>query len=108
MKSLVMGSALMWGLWAGVAQAEPGQCTVSGVGTFDCDLARDGGGLTFALPDGRVFSFALVSQSDGLGYLAEPNASYPAELGRMTPANDAPGCWVGGKDGFAFCVQVAQ
>lgn len=92
----------------GAPLAEPGQCTVSGVGTFDCDLARDGGGLTFALPDGRVFAFALVGTGEGMGYLGAADALYPQELGAMTPAAGAPGCWVGGKDGFAFCVQVAQ
>lgn len=108
MKSLVMGSALMWGLWAGVAQAEPAQCSVNGFDTFECDVARDGGGLTFALPDGRVFAFALVGTGEGMGYLGAADALYPQELGAMTPAAGAPGCWVGGKDGFAFCVQVAQ
>ncbi len=100
--------ALVWSAMAGVAMAEPARCTVSDLGTFDCELARDGSGLTFALPDGRVFSFALVGDGEGLGYLSGPDTSYPAELGTMTPSADAPGCWVGGKDGFSFCVQVAQ
>ena len=108
MKITVLGSALIWGLLTGVAHAEPGQCVVTGFETFDCELARDGGGLTFALPDGRVFSFALVSENEGLAYLTEPETMYPTELGRMTPASDAPGCWVGGKDGFTFCAQVAE
>ena len=108
MRFLVVGSALIWGVLTGIALAEPAQCSVAGFDTFDCDLARDGGGLTFALPDGEVFSFALVSETEGLGYLAAADALYPAELGIMTPAVDAPGCWVGGKDGFAFCAQVAE
>lgn len=81
---------------------------MSGFEIFDCEIARDGAGVTFALPDGRVFSFALVSETEGQGYIGEADAPYPEELGTMTPADDAPGCWVGGKDGFAFCAQVAQ
>ncbi|MGV8855427.1 MAG: hypothetical protein ACOH2L_12350 [Devosia sp.] len=103
--------ALVWAAMASVAHAETAQCSVDGVGTFDCDLSRDGGGLTFALPDGKVFAFALTGADEGLGYLSAADAapgSYPKELGKMTPATDAPGCWVGGKDGFAFCVRVAQ
>ena len=101
-----MFSAL--GLATGIAHAEPAQCSASGFGDFDCELARDGGGLTFALPDGRVFAFALVSDTEGLGYIGAAGALYPDELGTMTPAPDAPGCWVGGKDDFSFCAQVAQ
>jgi hypothetical protein len=108
MKFAVLGSALIWGLLTGVALAEQAQCSVTDFGTFDCELSRDGGGLTFALPDGRVFSFALVSETEGLGYLAAPDTAYPTELGTMTPAHHAPGCWVGGKDNFAFCAQVAE
>tara|TARA_R110002020_G_scaffold14062_16_gene50000 strand:+ start:373 stop:699 length:327 start_codon:yes stop_codon:yes gene_type:complete len=108
MRISVLGAALIWGAMMGSASAEPGQCSATGFETFDCELARDGGGLTFALPDGQVFAFALVSENEGLGYLGAPDALYPAELGTMTPAPDAPGCWVGGKDGFAFCAQVAQ
>jgi len=100
--------ALVWSAMAGVAMAEPAQCTVSELGSFDCALARDGSGLTFALPDGRVFSFALVGDGEGLGYLSAPDSAYPAELGTLTPDPDAPGCWVGGKDGFGFCAQVAR
>ncbi|MCS6760292.1 MAG: hypothetical protein MO852_16210 [Candidatus Devosia euplotis] len=103
--------ALVWSLVAGVAMAEPGQCKVSGFGAFDCDLARDGSGLTFAFPDGHVFAFALVGEGEGLAYLSPADVApgaYPTELGRMMPASDAPGCWVGGKGGFVFCVQVAQ
>ena len=95
------------------AHAEPAQCSVDGVGSFECELGRDGGGLTFGLPDGSVFAFALVGDDAGAGtgYLSPPAArpgSYPQEMGTMTPDPDAPGCWVGGKDGFGFCVKVVQ
>jgi hypothetical protein len=111
LKKSILATAVVaaaMGLFMSAASAEPGQCSVSGFETFDCELAHDGGGLTFALPDGRVFAFALVSESEGLGYIGAAGALYPQELGAMTPAADAPGCWVGGKDGFAFCAQVAQ
>ncbi|MGV8831995.1 MAG: hypothetical protein ACOH2N_08475 [Devosia sp.] len=106
-----LATALVWGAMVSGAMAEPGQCTVNGFGTFDCDLSRDGGGLTFPLPDGQVFAFALIGDDQGLGYLTpadEGPGSHPQELGAMTPAPDAPGCWIGGKDGFAFCALVAQ
>ncbi|MCS6762079.1 MAG: hypothetical protein MO846_08940 [Candidatus Devosia symbiotica] len=96
---------------AGVVMAEPAQCTASGFGTFDCDVTRDGGGLTFAVPDGQVFAFGLADQDKGLVYLNQADAgpgTYPQELGAMMPSADAPGCWVGGKDSFAFCVLVAR
>lgn len=106
-----LGVALIWGLMASVAQAEPAQCSVTDFGTFDCNLARDGAGLTFLLPNGQVFAFALTGDGEGSGYLGpSPQApeAAPIELGRMTPAIGAPGCWVGGKNGFAFCVQVFE
>ncbi|MGK2228058.1 MAG: hypothetical protein ACI9GK_001887 [Devosia sp.] len=109
MRLVVAG--LVWAVLAGVAVAEPAQCTVTGFGTFDCELSRDGGGLTFGLPDGQVFAFALVGEGEGLGYLTPVDAgagTYPVELGLMTAAVDAPGCWVGGKDDFSFCALVAQ
>jgi hypothetical protein len=109
MRLIVAG--LVWAVMAGVVAAEPAQCSVTEFATFDCELTRDGGGLTFDLPDGQVFAFALVSENEGLAYMTPANAgpgTYPIELGLMTPAVGAPGCWVGGKDGFAFCVEIAQ
>ena len=91
--------------------AAPGQCTVRDGAAFDCDVALDGSGLTFALPDGQVFAFALVEDGVGMGYLAAPDAapgSRPEELGQMVPVPDKPGCWMGGRDDFSFCAQVAQ
>jgi hypothetical protein len=107
----ILVGALIWGAMAAMASAAPGQCVVRDGAAFDCDVAVDGSGLTFALPEGDVFSFALIEDGVGMGYLtaadAAPGAS-PLELGRMTPAPDKPGCWVGGRDDFSFCAQVAQ
>src|SRR5689334_17474412 len=72
------------GFGMGVAMAAPGQCTVGDYGTFDCDVATDGGGVTFALPDGRTFAFAAIGPGEGLGYLIEKDAKpgqRPDELG---------------------------
>ena len=94
-----------------VASAAPGQCTVSGYDTFDCDVALDGGGLTFALPDGQTFAFALVEEGEGLGYLIASDAragQRPDELGTFTPIADEPGCWAGGRDVERFCVLVEE
>jgi hypothetical protein len=94
-----------------VASAAPGQCTVSGYDTFDCDVALDGGGLTFALPDGQTFAFALVEEGEGLGYLIAPDAragQRPDELGTFTPIADEPGCWAGERDVERFCVLVEE
>lgn len=109
MKFALVG--LFWAVLAGVAQAEPALCSVTGFESFDCELSRDGGGVSFVLPDGQVFAFALLAPDVGEGYLSAedaPEGSYPRELGAMTQAVDAPGCWVGGKDGFAFCVEMAE
>lgn len=98
-----------WGAMMGVVAAAPGQCTVSGYDTFDCDVAMDGGGLTFTLPDGQTFAFALVEENEGLGYLIAPDArpgQRPDELGSFTPAEGEPGCWLGERDIDRFCVLV--
>ncbi|WP_224703028.1 hypothetical protein [Devosia aquimaris] len=103
--------ALIWGAMAVAATAAPGQCVVRDGAAFDCDVALDGSGLTFALPDGQVFAFALIEDGVGVGYLVAPDAapgSRPDELGQMVPVPDKPGCWMGGRDDFSFCAQVAQ
>lgn len=91
------------------ALAQPGQCTVTGVGTFGCDVTVDGGGLSFALPDGDILAFTLEQPELGMAYLigkdARPGAS-PRELGSFEPAEN-PGCWIR-KDCLEFCVLVVE
>lgn len=108
--AVVLG-AIVAGFGVGAAVAAPGQCEVSGFDMFDCDVALDGGGLTFALPDGQTFAFALVDDGEGLGYLIEPDArpgQRPDELGTFTPIEGEPGCWAGDRKVERFCVLVAQ
>ena len=93
-----------------VASAAPGQCTVTGYDTFDCDVALDGGGLTFALPDGKTFAFTLVEEGVGTAFLIEADAAPgqpPEELREFRASEDRPGCWARGED-FEFCVLVEQ
>lgn len=98
------------GMMTVLAAAAPGQCTVTGYDTFDCDVALDGGGLTFALPDGRTFAFALLEEGVGEAYLiaadAAPGAP-PEVLGGLLAVADKPGCWARDED-FEFCVLVAE
>jgi hypothetical protein len=97
---------------AGAALAAPGQCSMTEYGTFDCDVTMDGGGLTFGLPDGQTFAFALVDENEGLGYLIAPDArpgQRPDELGPFSPDADAAGCWISDrKSDMRFCAMVAQ
>ncbi len=98
------------GVMAGAAWAAPGQCMVSGYETFPCDVAVDGGGVTFGLPDGQVFAFALTAADEGLGYLIAAEAgpgSPPDELGRFTRVPGEDGCWMHDED-LQFCVLVEQ
>jgi len=93
-----------------LAAAAPGQCTVTGYDTFDCDVALDGGGLTFALPDGRTFAFTLVEEGVGTAFLiaedAEPGQR-PEELREFRAVDGKPGCWARDED-YEFCVLVQQ
>lgn len=97
---------------ASAASAAPGECTVTGYGRFDCDLTLDGAGLTFELPDGTGFAFALEEKGKGLGYLISSTArpgQRPKELGRFTPVPQQDGCWVSDRDEeFQFCAAIAQ
>ncbi|SEQ01988.1 hypothetical protein SAMN05428969_1568 [Devosia sp. YR412] len=105
-----VAATLIWGAMAVAAYAAPGQCTMTGYGTFDCDVALDGGGLTFGLPDGRTFAFALEQDGVGTGYLIEADAapgSRPDEIEDLSPVDGQPGCWARDDD-FAFCVLVAE
>ena len=112
MKKFVTGAVLLAGLALAVpANAAPGQCSVTGYDTFDCDVTVDGGGITFLLPDGQSFVFALVVDGQGLGYLGAADqrpGTYPEELGSFLPVEGEAGCWLGEKDGLKFCAAVLQ
>lgn len=112
MKMMVTGAAMLMGLALAVpAGAAPGQCSMTGYDTFQCDVTVDGGGLTMGLPDGRTFVFVHEADGEGLGFLiaadARPGQS-PQELGRFSPVEGEPGCWVGAKDETRFCAAVQQ
>jgi hypothetical protein len=103
--------AVVAGLTVAAAVAAPGQCMVTDYGSFDCDVAIDGGGLTFELPDGQVFAFALVEEGEGLGYLIAPDGrpgARPDELGTFRPVEGEAGCWQSTRNDDRFCVLVAQ
>ncbi len=108
----VTGAVLLAGLALAVpANAAPGECSVTGYDTFECDVSVDGGGIAFMLPDGRSFVFAHVADGAGLGYIgaADPRpGSYPEELGSFLPVAGEDGCWLGEKDGLKFCAALLQ
>jgi hypothetical protein len=112
MRNIVTGAALTLGLALAVpANAAPGQCQVTGYGDFPCEVNVDGGGITFALPDGQTFVFAHEADGEGQGYLidAEPQPGrYPKELGRFAPVTGQEGCWYGEKDGITFCALLVK
>ncbi len=114
-------AAVVAGLGATAAAATPGQCTVTGYDTFPCEVTLDGGGLTFDLPDGQTFAFALIEPELGMAYIDRNNAEgyddatgegyqyvRPKELGEFRPVEGEAGCWVSGGDDFRFCVLVEQ
>ena len=99
------------GFGMGAAVAAPGQGTVGDSGTFDWDVTTDGGGVTFALPDGQTFAFAATKPGKGLGYLIAPDArpgERPDELGTFVLDDGAVGCWLGQRKVERFCVLIAQ
>nr|WP_314258656.1 hypothetical protein [uncultured Devosia sp.] len=106
----LVAATLIWGAMVVAAVAAPGQCTVSGYDTFDCDVALDGQGLTFALPDGQTFAFALTGADEGVAYIigtdARPGSS-PEELRGFAAVDGKPGCWAR-SDEFEFCVLVEE
>ncbi|KKB10018.1 hypothetical protein [Devosia chinhatensis] len=112
MKMFVTGAVLLVGLaLAAPASAAPGQCSLSGIGEFSCDVSVDGGGITFSLPDGRLFVFAHVSNGEGLAYIGsgEPSpGQYPSELGAFVPAQDRAGCWMQEDGEMTFCAALLQ
>lgn len=96
---------------AGPAAAVSGQCSLTGYEAFDCEVETDGGGLTFALPDGQTFAFALVEDGQGLGYLIGANATpgqRPEELGSFLPVPSEAGCWQSERDETKFCALVFE
>jgi hypothetical protein len=94
----------------GPATAQPGQCSVTGWGTFDCDVVVDGGGFSFGLPDGAMLAFTLTEPDIGLAYLipadSEPGQR-PRPQGEFQPVNGKPGCWAN-QDGYEFCAMVFE
>lgn len=93
---------------AALAVAAPGECSLTGYDTFDCDVALDGGGLTFALPDGKIFAFTLISEGVGTAFLISPDAApgqRPEELRTFSAIESEPGCWARDED-TRFCVMV--
>ena len=112
MKIMFTGAMLAASLaLAAPALAVSGQCSLTGYDAFECDVETDGGGLTFALPDGQTFAFALVEDNEGLGYLIAADArpgQLPEELGTFRPLADDPGCWQAKRDETKFCALVLE
>lgn len=103
-------AAAATGAMTTLAMAAPGQCTVTGYHTFDCDVALDGGGLTFSLPDGKIFAFTLIEEGVGTAFLISPDAApgqRPEELREFNAVDGRPGCWARDEE-FSFCVLVEQ
>ena len=112
MKIMFTGAMLAASLaLAAPALAVSGQCSLTGYDEFDCEVETDGGGLTFALPDGQTFAFAVVEENEGLGYLLAADAKpgqLPEELGTFTPLADEPGCWQAERNDTKFCALVFE
>jgi len=110
---MILATAIMaaaTGAMVTLAAGAPGQCTVTGYDTFDCDVALDGGGLTFVLPDGKTFAFTLTEDGVGTAFLIAADArpgQVPEALREFRAVEGRPGCWARGDD-FEFCVLVAQ
>ena len=113
MKRVILATAVVaaaMGAMVTLAAATPGQCTVAGFDTFDCDVALDGGGLTFELPDGKTFAFTLSEEGVGTAFLIAADAQpgqRPEELGQFSAVEGEPGCWARDED-YQFCVLVEQ
>lgn len=108
---MMLAAAIMAGVAMSTpAWAQPGQCSVTGIGTFACEVVVDGGGFSFALPDGDVLAFTLIEPDLGLAYLIRNGArpgQRPRELDEFTPVPGAPGCW-SGANGYQFCAAVFE
>jgi hypothetical protein len=90
------------------ALGAPGECSFTGFGDFPCDVSVDGGGMTFALPDGQAFVLAQTEDGAGPGYLLAEDSDRPDELGEFMPLADREGCWLGEEDDITVCVAVEQ
>lgn len=112
MKIMFTGAMLAASLaLAAPALAVSGQCSLTGYDAFDCDVTTDGGGLTFVLPDGRTFAFALIEDGEGLGYRIDADAKpgqRPEELGSFAPLPEEPGCWQSDRNETKFCAMVFE
>ena len=112
MKIMFTGAVLAASLaLAAPAMAVSGQCSLTGYEAFDCDVATDGGGLTFVLPDGQTFAFALIGENEGLGYRIAADArpgQRPEELGTFAPLPEEPGCWLSDRNETKFCAMVFE
>lgn len=112
MKIMFTGAMLATSLaLAGPSWAVSGQCSLTGYEAFDCDVETDGGGLTFALPDGQTLAFALVEEGQGLGYLIPADAApgqRPRELGTFLSIPNEAGCWQSQSDEMKFCALVFE
>ena len=111
-KKMMLAAALLAGAAMMVipAWAQPGQCSVTGAGTFACDVVVDGGGFSFGLPNGAVLAFTLSEPGLGTAYLIESDArpgQRPRELKDFAAVPDRPGCWAR-EDGFEFCALVFE
>ncbi|WP_332685916.1 hypothetical protein [Devosia sp.] len=103
-------ATLIWAAMVVAAAAAPGQCSVTGYDSFDCDVALDGGGLTFELPDGAIFAFAVIEDGMGEGYVIAADAAPgqpPQVLRDLRPVDGQPGCWARDED-YQFCVLLEQ
>ncbi|KFL29018.1 hypothetical protein JP75_23800 [Devosia riboflavina] len=112
MKIMITGAMLAASLaLAAPALAVSGQCSLTGYDEFECEVETDGGGLTFALPDGQTFAFVLVEENEGLGYLIAADArpgQLPGDLGTFAPLAEEPGCWQAERDEVKFCALVFE
>lgn len=112
MRILFTGAVLAAGFALAVpAWAVSGQCSLTGYESFECDVTTDGGGLTFDLPDGQTFAFAVTGEGEGFGYRIAADAApgqRPVELGTFVPAPDEPGCWQSVRNETRFCALVFE
>lgn len=112
MKRFLTGAALLFSCaLAAPALGASGECSFTGFDSFACDVAVDGGGITFELPSGDVFVFAHEGDEVGLGYLIAANSQpgrSPTQLGRFMPMAHEDGCWYAPEKEITFCARIAE
>lgn len=112
MKRFLTGAALLFSCaLAAPALGASGECSFTGFDSFACDVAVDGGGITFELPSGDVFVFAHEGDEVGLGYLIAANSQpgrSPNQLGRFMPMAHEDGCWYAPEKEITFCARIAE